>query len=200
MFWDSYIKGYHVIDSLQENFDVVQKEILEYIDNPDILVDYPNYAVKDHDRIYEHYWKATPCSVFRDEHVEIYGTPELEEFLLYLVSQFRSHCPVTYSCIKEDEYKGLLCNSFISRLVPNSIINPHSGWSQKYMRVHLGIKTDPDCKITVGDDTRTWEEGKVLAFNDGDEHSVKHLGTRERIVFSFDVEGEYIDTFMKKSS
>eukprot|EP00466_Bigelowiella_natans_P001279 jgi/Bigna1/138250/aug1.43_g12958 len=37
-------------------------------------------------------------------------------------------------------------------------------------------------KIGVGDEWRTWEEGKCLLFDDSFEHEVKHDGDSERIV------------------
>lgn len=196
MFWDDKIKNYHTVDNLIKNFPAVKKEILDYINLPNVMQDYPNYKVMDNKMIYEKYWKATPCSVFKDEHVELNGTDEVKKVVMYLVSQFRKYCPVTYSIIKPDEDKGVLANSFISRLIPGTIINPHDGWTKKYMRIHLGIVTDPDCKITVRDQTKAWEEGKILAFNDGDIHSVVHSGSKERIVFSFDVNLEYLKNYM----
>ena len=196
MFWDSKIKNFKVVDDLISNFDTVQKEIINHINTPDILYDYPMYLVLDDKPIYEKYWKATPCSVFKDEHVELNGTPQLQQFLMFLVSKFRTNCPVTYSIIKEEENKGVLVNSFISRLVPGTIINPHDGWTNKYMRIHLGVICDPDCKITVNGETRAWEEGKILAFNDGDLHSVRHEGVKERVVFSFDMDLDYLKNYM----
>ena len=196
MFWQDKIVGYPVVDNLIDNFAVVKNELISYVNLPNVLQDYPNYLVQDNKMIYEKYWKATPCSIFKDEHVELNGTDELKQFLNYLIVQFRKNCPITYSIIKDDEHKGVLANSFISRLLPGTIINPHDGWTKKYMRIHLGLICDPECKITVLNNTMAWEEGKILAFNDGDIHSVVHNGTHERVVFSFDVDLDYLKQFM----
>ena len=64
------------------------------------------------------------------------------------------------------------------------------------MRIHLPIVVDPDCKITVGTHTHTWEEGKILSFIDGDMHSVKHLGTKDRIVVSVDMRINYAKQYV----
>lgn len=196
MFWQHKLTNFPLYNKLQENYPSIKKEILYYINLPNILQDYPNYTVLDNKMIYEKYWKATPCSVFREEHIELNGNKEMEKFVKYLVQQFRLNCPITYSIIKDEEDKGVLCNSFISRLLPGTIINPHHGWSNKYMRMHLGIVTDPECKISVGTQTQSWEDGKILAFNDGDIHKVSHNGTKERIIFSVDIDLHYLHKFM----
>jgi len=194
MFYDKQIKNYPVTENLLSNFDEVRREILSYVDAR-TLIDYPMYQVRGKP-IYENYWKATPCSLFQDEHIEISGTEEVKQETMKYVRMFRQQCPLTYAIIQEDEDAGFLRNSFISRLIPGSIINPHGGWADKFIRIHLGIVTDPDCRITVDEETRTWEEGKILAFFDRHNHSVVHNGTKERIVFSFDVLREHIQNFM----
>lgn len=196
MFWQDKIFNYPVCMNLVNNYDIVKKEILNHISIPDILQDYPNYKVLDNKLIYENYWKATPCSVFKDEHVELNGSDEVKQVVNYLAGRFRENCPVTHLIIKEEEAKGVLANSFISRLIPGTVINPHYGWTKKYMRVHFGIVCDPECKITVNGQTATWEEGKILAFNDGDTHSVVHNGTKERVVFSVDIVLDYLKHYM----
>jgi len=196
LFWQDNIKRFPLLDALSNNFPTVKSEILNHIKHPEVLQDYPNYPVMFDKMIYEKYWKAAPCSVFKEEHVELNGTPELKNFLSYLTDKFRSNCPTTYSLIKEYEDNGHLTNSFISRLLPGTIINPHQGWSQKYMRIHLGLVCDPECAITVGNQTQVWEEGKFLAFRDQDMHSVKHKGTKERIVYSFDISLKYLAQFI----
>ena len=186
-FWQDKIYNFPLCDQLIFNFDIIKNEIMGYINKPDVLQNYPNYQVMNDKMIYENYWKATPCTKFKEEHVELNGSTELKNLLKYLVDQFKINCPITYSIINVEEENGNLTNSFISRLIPGTIINPHYGWSTKYMRIHLGIECDPDCKITVGDQTMAWEEGKILAFNDSDVHSVVHKGIKERVVFSFDI-------------
>ena len=41
--------------------------------------------------------------------------------------------------------------------------------------------------IRVGEKVRTWEEGKVLAFNDAYDHQVWNFGSLTRVVLFFDV-------------
>lgn len=202
MFWDDKIKGYPLVDNLIKYYPEIKNEVLTYINIPNILHDYPNYKIDGFDHIYQKYWKATPCTLLKSESLSkgsgpySHGTDESDQIIAYLVSQFRKHCPITHSIIKPDEDLGVLTNSFISRLIPGSVINPHTGYSADYMRIHLGLVCDPECKMTVGKQTKAWEEGKILAFNDGDMHSVVHNGNSQRIILSVDVELTYIKQYM----
>jgi aspartyl/asparaginyl beta-hydroxylase (cupin superfamily) len=91
-----------------------------------------------------------------------------------------------------------LRNVFVSRLIPNSTINPHRGWTPDYLRMHLCLVADPGCKMTVGDVTRTWEVGELMAFKDGGPylHHVKHRGQHERIILSYDIDLNYVAQFI----
>jgi hypothetical protein len=195
-FWEDKLTEVPVCRGLVDNYDIIKKELLRHISDPNVMQDYPNYTVDNNKMIYEKYWKAAPLSAFKDEHVEINGSETLKNLVNHLIHKARENCPTFYSIIKEQERLGNLCNSFISKLIPGTRINPHSGWSDNYMRVHLGLVCDPECKITVGKETKTWEEGKFLAFNDGDMHSVYHGGTRERIVLSIDLRLVYLKQFI----
>jgi aspartyl/asparaginyl beta-hydroxylase (cupin superfamily) len=62
------------------------------------------------------------------------------------------------------------------------------------MRIHLGLVCDPECVITVGDQSRVWREGEIIAFKDGGPylHSVAHNGTADRWVLVFDLTLDYL--------
>ena len=193
-FYQDKLKHISVCNELVNNYEKIKKEILDFISIPNVLVDYPNYKVSNDKWIYENYWKAAPVSKFRNEHTELTGTPELNKYLNSLIAKTREHCPTTVSIIGELEEQEHLSNSFISRLMPGTIINPHTGWSNKFLRIHLGIVTDPNCKMFIEDESMAWEDGKLLAFVDGHQypHSVKHEGYKERIVLSIDLTLDYL--------
>ena len=75
----------------------------------------------------------------------------------------------------------------ISVLQPGTVIKPHSGPSNTRIRLHLGIKVSKEASITVGNETRTWTEGKILAFDDSYTHSVIHRGEAPRIALIADI-------------
>jgi ornithine lipid ester-linked acyl 2-hydroxylase len=80
-------------------------------------------------------------------------------------------------------------NAFLSILAPGKIIPSHRGISKGLIRGHLGIVIPPtpaDCFMDVGDVRCTWEEGKVLLFDDTYPHAVSNLCDQERVVLLFD--------------
>src|SRR5712691_9088345 len=54
--------------------------------------------------------------------------------------------------------------------------------SNGIIRGHLAMTVPAGCYIRVGKDERTWEEGKVLVFDDSFEHEVWNHGDHVRIV------------------
>lgn len=196
-FWDKYFDKVPLVNELKDNFSAIREEILNYCDAPLSLFDYPKYQI-DGRNLYEHYWKAAPLSKFEGEFVSSYATEQERQFLNIVIKNAKDKCPVTNSIITPYEDDNILHNAFISRLIPGSVINPHTGWTTMYMRIHLGIKCDPGARISVSDQTRTWVEGEILAFKDGPplKHSVVHGGTQERIILSVDVRMEYLMQFV----
>ena len=54
------------------------------------------------------------------------------------------------------------------------------------LRCHLCLKTNDNCGLTVGGETRHWEEGNIIIFDDSYEHSAYNDGDSERVVLLFD--------------
>jgi hypothetical protein len=189
-FWDDQLASLPICQVLLSNFGEIKREITAFINDRSVLVEYPKYLVDGGYQLYDNHWTAYPMSVFRGEHVEINGTDESKAMIDQMTVNARTRMPLISSIIAPYEEQGMLANSFISRLLPGSIIRPHTGWATDWMRLHLGIICDPGCNITVGDRTRTWEEGKLLAFSDAGPlpHSVLHQGTQERVIFSVDLD------------
>ena len=77
--------------------------------------------------------------------------------------------------------------SKVSLLDPGTSIRPHCGGSNTRMRIHLGLAVPQGASLTVGGETRHWEEGKCLIFDDSFEHSVEHTGSEPRLVLIVDV-------------
>lgn len=205
-FWEDYLHEVPIYKALIENYQQIRDEILRYREGNNAFVDYPQYNVIDLETseektLYDHYWAVIPMSRFEGEVMDFQPMPGIEnfpEFLAARIKHARENCPIIDSLISPLESEKNLANSFVSRLVPGSVIHPHTGWVQDWMRVHLGLICDPDCHIRVGNEKRTWEEGKIIAFKDGGPypHSVVHNGTRERLVFSIDLRITYLKSFI----
>jgi hypothetical protein len=191
-FWD------HVLSQVPWAVDVLSKaceireEILRFIPQYRPFMPYPKYA-----NLYNNTWDAFPLSIFQGEHIEL-SKEKLALNMDPLIKTFRKQLPVTSSTISTLEEQGHLRNVFVSRLIPGSIINPHRGWTPDYLRIHLCLIPDPECRITVGLETRSWVVDKLLAFKDGGPylHSVIHAGTHERIILSYDLSLSYLAQFI----
>ncbi|WAR17823.1 ASPH-like protein [Mya arenaria] len=69
---------------------------------------------------------------------------------------------------------------------PGVHVWPHTGPTNCRIRAHLGLKVPEGPKIRVGNDIRTWKEGKFIIFDDSFEHEVWHEGTELRLVLIVD--------------
>uniref|UniRef100_A0A8C4PWA3 Un-named hu7910 n=1 Tax=Eptatretus burgeri TaxID=7764 RepID=A0A8C4PWA3_EPTBU len=75
-----------------------------------------------------------------------------------------------------------------SIMQPGTHVWPHTGPTNCRLRLHLGLVIPPDgCSIRCGNETRYWEEGKVLIFDDSFEHEVWQDAQSYRLIFIVDV-------------
>ena len=79
---------------------------------------------------------------------------------------------------------GLL---YVSKLSPGTHIHPHLGPTNLRLRCHLGIRIpDGDCGLKVGGETRVWQEGRCIVFDDSLEHEAWNHTSEPRIVLIID--------------
>lgn len=75
-------------------------------------------------------------------------------------------------------------------LEPHSQVMPHIGETNTTIRGHLGIVIPgvlPEAGIRVGDEERSWEQGKTVLFSDAHRHTVWNHTDGRRFVLVFDV-------------
>ncbi len=99
-------------------------------------------------------------------------------------------CPNTKAALEQLPLSVLSGNgpeAFLSVLQPGAEIKPHYGLSNIKLTVHLGLEIPKDCAIRVGNETRKWQEGKVLVFDDSFEHEAWNHSEEERKVFILEV-------------
>ena len=70
---------------------------------------------------------------------------------------------------------------------PGVHVWPHCGPTNCRVRCHLGLVTPPGPRIRVGNETRAWEQGRFIIFDDSFEHEVWHDGESVRLVLIIDV-------------
>jgi aspartate beta-hydroxylase len=72
-------------------------------------------------------------------------------------------------------------------LYPGSRVAPHCGHTNSRLRVHLGIRVPEGAGLRVRDCVTTWQEGKVIVFDDSFEHEVWNRGSSARVILLFDI-------------
>jgi len=80
--------------------------------------------------------------------------------------------------------RGMICFSAIE---PGTHILPHCGPSNMRLTCHLGIIGCQDVFVTVGGETRMYEDGKCIIFDDSFLHEVRHKGTQKRVTLMLDL-------------
>jgi beta-hydroxylase len=84
-----------------------------------------------------------------------------------------------------------LQTAFFSIHAPKMHVDPHCGPYGGVLRYHLGLKVPQpptDCRIRVGTEIRSWQEGKSLVFDDTYEHEVWNDSASERVILFVDFE------------
>ncbi|MFN3726884.1 MAG: aspartyl/asparaginyl beta-hydroxylase domain-containing protein [Allosphingosinicella sp.] len=74
-----------------------------------------------------------------------------------------------------------------SRLGPGARIPPHHGMLNARLICHLPLIVPEGCGFRVGGETRKWEVGKLLVFDDTVEHEAWNNSDEDRIILIFDV-------------
>jgi len=76
---------------------------------------------------------------------------------------------------------------FFSTLEPGSKIEPHTGYTNAHLRVHLVIKPNEGARFRVAGEWRAWKDHELLVFDDTFEHEAVNEGDDERVVLLFDI-------------
>ncbi len=120
--------------------------------------------------------------------------------LLLMIDQYNeayeAQCPVTFQLLRNIPN---ITFAAVSKLGAHSKIHPHKEWIKEddtllynngnLHRAHLGLQIPADaqaCAMRVGEETRSWEAGKFLMFNDSIEHEVWNNTDEDRIVLVVD--------------
>lgn len=120
----------------------------------------------------------------------IYGDRGWDTFGLYAFGQRQDdgcrRCPETADIVRK--IPGLMMAGF-SRLAPGAHIRPHrgyEGYAGYVLRMHLALRVPESCGLRVAGETRAWEEGRSLVFDDSFEHEAWNRSERPRTVLLLD--------------
>lgn len=107
-----------------------------------------------------------------------------------VVADNAARCPVTMTALELAPLPvvpGRSPNAHWSSLLPGTHIKPHTGMLNTRLICHIPVLTAPKCWLRVGSETRTWEPGVPLVFDDSIEHEAKNDGPQRRVVLLFEI-------------
>jgi len=99
----------------------------------------------------------------------------------------RALFPRTWALL--EQVPNLTAVSF-NLLEGHTTIKPHSGNTNAIIRCHLGLVVPdsiPRCGFRVGNETRSWDEGKFLMFCDAHQHTAWNNTDQNRYIMVLDV-------------
>ncbi len=107
-----------------------------------------------------------------------------------LVEENAARCPRTVEALQAVPMSHIGARTpavLFSRLEPGAHIPPHTGMLNSRLICHLPLIVPPGCWLRVGNETREWQEGKLLIFDDSIEHEARNPSGELRIILLFDV-------------
>lgn len=75
---------------------------------------------------------------------------------------------------------------YFSALRDGTRVKAHCGVTNTRLRCQLGLFAEEGCGIRVGSETRSWEAGKCIVFDDSFEHEAWNFSGSERVVLIVD--------------
>jgi aspartate beta-hydroxylase len=127
------------------------------------------------------------------------ATPQWNAFFFYRHGERNdancARCPRTAALLDElplIRLPGVTPEICFSVLTPGTHILPHRGDSNMRSVVHLGLVVPDDCALNVAGEPRTWQAGRVLAFDDTYEHEAWNRSEQTRVILIFDIWNPYM--------
>lgn len=122
------------------------------------------------------------------------GDPSWGAFYLWkdgsIVEPNAARCPRTMDALAKVPMTRIGTRTpsvLFSLLRAGAHIPPHHGMLNSRLICHLPLIVPPGCWLRVGNETRQWEEGKLLVFDDSMEHEAKNGSAEVRIILLFDI-------------
>ena len=158
---------------------------------PAILAELTAATAGGHDK-FSPYLVSDPARPRTDFH-GLRDNPEWSTLQLWekgAASALAAHFPKTLAAVEATDLPRISVrapNILFSKLKAGARIPPHHGMLNARLICHLPFNVPSGCGFRVGGETRAWEEGKLLIFDDTIEHEAWNDGTEERVILIFDV-------------
>jgi aspartyl/asparaginyl beta-hydroxylase (cupin superfamily) len=137
-------------------------------------------------RLLAHEAGIPPLAEISPDHRRIAPPGKWKSFFLigygYRLEENCRRCPQTAAAVAN--IPGLN-SAFFSILAPGAHIPRHRGVTKAILTAHLGLIVPARreaCRMQVADEMLTWEEGKVLVFDDTDYHEVWNETAEMRVI------------------
>lgn len=128
------------------------------------------------------------------EWTELNYSPQWSSYHLYKGGERNDErcqqCPATTAALEKlpmVKAAGQSPEAFFSILKPGTHIPPHVGLANHKLTVHLPLIVPENCRIRVGDETRTWTAGQCLILDDSFQHEAWNDSLELRGVLIFEV-------------
>lgn len=118
------------------------------------------------------------------------------------VAEVASHFPRTLETVRSLPlpHIGVRAPSVLfSRLGSGARIPPHHGMLNARLICHLPLIVPEGCGFRVGGESRRWEVGKLLVFDDSVEHEAWNESGEDRIILIFDVWRPELDSAERRA-
>lgn len=113
------------------------------------------------------------------------------------IETLHASCPGTSAMLEEVDLQripGYAPECMFSVLQAKSRIPPHHGSANGRVIVHLPLVVPEHCgALRVGSETRSWSEGRLLAFDDAFRHEAWNESEASRAVLIFDTWNPYLE-------
>ncbi len=141
---------------------------------------------------FEPYVQDDPARPKRDFH-GLNNNPDWTALYLWkdgkLVEEIARRCPRTVEALSKLPMSNIGARTpavLFSKLEPGAHIPPHNGMLNCRLICHLPLIVPDGCWLRVGNETRQWQEGKLLIFDDSIEHEARNPSSEMRIILLFD--------------
>jgi aspartyl/asparaginyl beta-hydroxylase (cupin superfamily) len=103
--------------------------------------------------------------------------------------EYIARCPATWDAVQAAPLPRIANSPTImfSLLRAGARIAPHTGTHNARLICHLPLIVPNRCGFRVGNETRQWQEGKLLIFDDTIEHEAWNESGEDRVVLIFDI-------------
>ncbi len=145
------------------------------------------------DDAFSPYIESSPDRWF-DDHHGMLNNPNWSAFYLWkngmIVQENAARCPKTMNALKEaplTRIKNRAPSIMFSLLRPGAHIPPHTGFINVRLICHLPLIVPEKCSFRVGNDVRSWVEGRAWVFDDTIQHEAWNRSDKLRVILLFDI-------------